>query len=125
MESKFKAAVAQFQSAITSATERFQKHLKDLREIAGAQMHEIPGSSFNVDLRVKNGVSIVGLVATVIGGAAMLFSNPAGWVVITLGVASIVLSLVKALWSSVDDDFRKAQQRKAVDKNLTKALRPL
>ena len=71
-------------------------------------MREVSGPSFNLDLHVNNGVSIVGLMATAIGGAALLLSNPAGWIVLTLSVAGVVLSLAKALWSLVDDDFRKA-----------------
>lgn len=125
VESKFKAASTQFQNAIANAAERFQKHLKDLGEIAGAQMREVSGPSLNLALRVDNGISVVGLVTTVIGAAAILFSNPAGWVVITLSVVGVVLSLAKALWSLLDDDFKKSQQRKAVDKNLTKVATSL
>jgi GTPase SAR1 family protein len=125
VESKFKAASTQFQNAIANAAERFQKHLKDLGEIAGAQMREVSGPSFNLALRVDNGVNIAGLVATAVGVGALLLSNPAGWVVITLSVVGVVLSLAKALWSLLDDDFKKSQQRKAVDENLSKAVTSL
>lgn len=117
---KFKASVATFQGATTKAAERFQKHLKDLGQIAGAQMRELSGPAFALDLRIDNGVSVVGLVTTAIGAVAMAFTGPVGWVVISLSALGVVLSLAKALWSLVDDDFKKAQQRKAVDENLEK-----
>ncbi|HQT74935.1 MAG TPA: hypothetical protein PLX84_13440 [Acidiphilium sp.] len=125
VESKFKAASTQFQNAIANAAERFQKHLKDLGDIAGAQMREVSGPSFKLELRVDSGVNIVGLVVTAIGGLALLATNPAGWVVITLSAVGIIFSLAKALWGLVDNDFKKAQQRKAVDESLSEAAATL
>jgi hypothetical protein len=125
VENKFKASVTQFQSAVTKAADRFQKHLKDLGEIAGAQMRELLVPSFHLDLRVNNGVNIVGLVTTAVGAIALALTGPAGWVVISLSVLGVILSLAKALWSLVDEDFRKSQQRKAVDENLFKVAASL
>lgn len=125
VDNRFKTSVTEFQSAVTKAAERFQKHLKDLGEIAGAQMREFSVPSFNLDLRVDNGINIVGLVATAVGAIVLALTGPAGWVVISLGAVGLILSLAKALWSLVDDDFRKSQQRKAVDENLFKVVASL
>jgi hypothetical protein len=125
VDRKFKESVTQFQSAVNKAAERFQKHLKDLGEIAGAQMRDLSGTSFNLDLRVSNGVNIAGLVTTAVGAIILALTGPAGWVVISLSVVGVILSFAKALWSLVDEDFRKAQQRKAVDENLFKVASSL
>jgi gas vesicle protein len=125
VDKKFKESVTQFQSAVNKAAERFQKHLKDLGEIAGAQMRDFSGPSFNLDLRVNNGVNIAGLVTTAVGAIILALTGPAGWVVISLSVVGVILSLAKALWSLVDEDFRKSQQRKAVDENLFKVAASL
>ena len=125
VDKKFKESATQFQSAVNKAAERFQKHLKDLGEIAGAQMRDLSGPSFNLDLRVNNGVNIAGLVTTAVGAIILALTGPAGWVVISLSVVGVILSLAKALWSLVDEDFRKSQQRKAVDENLFKVAASL
>lgn len=114
-------SMATFQDSIAKTTERFQKHLKDLGELASGKMRDAPAASFSLDLKIASGVSVIGLVSTAIGTAALLIAGPAGWVVITFSAVGLAISLAKALWGMVDEDFKKAQQRKAVDENLEKA----
>lgn len=114
-------SMATFQDSIAKTTERFQKHLKDLGELASGKMRDAPAASFSLDLKIASGVNIVGLVTTAIGTAALIMTGPAGWVIITFSAVGLVISLAKALWGLVDEDFKKAQQRKAVDENLEKA----
>jgi len=114
-------SMATFQDSIAKTTERFQKHLKDLGELASGKMRDAPAASFSLDLKIASGVNIVGLVTTAIGTAAVIMTGPAGWVIITFSAVGLVISLAKALWGLVDEDFKKAQQRKAVDENLEKA----
>jgi len=118
-------SMATFQDSIAKTTERFQKHLKDLGELASGKMRDAPAASFSLDLKIASGVNIVGLVTTAIGTAALIMTGPAGWVIITFSAVGLVISLAKALWGLVDEDFKKAQQRKAVDENLEKALASL
>lgn len=125
VDKKFKASLTQFQSGVNKAAERFQKHLRDLDEIAAAQMGGLSGLSLNLDLRVNNGVNIVGLVTTAVGAIFLALMGPPGLVVISLSVLGVIISLSKALWSLVDEDFRKSQQRKAVDENLFKVAASL
>lgn len=110
-----------FQDSIAKTTERFQKHLKDLGELANGKMRDAPAASFSLDLKIDNGVNVTGLVTTAIGTALLIMTGPAGWVIITFSAVGLVISLTKALWGLVDEDFKKAQQRKAVDENLEKA----
>lgn len=125
VDEKFKASVTQFQEETKKVAERFQRHLKDLGQIAGSQMRDISCPVFVLDLRVDNGVSVVGLVTTAIGAIALALTGPGGWVVISLSALGVVMSLAKALWSLIDEGFKKSQQRKAVDENLTEAMSSL
>lgn len=122
---KFKVSVTQFQSDIANAAERFRKHLKELDQFAGSQVRALPGATFSLNLRIDSGISVVGLVTTAIGAIASLFTGPPGWIAISLSAAGVALSLAKALWGLVDNDFKKSQQRNAVDENLTKAVSSL
>ena len=121
----FKETVGQFQGEILHAAERFQKHLKDLDQVAGEQMREMGVPTFTMDLKVDNGVSVVGLVTTAMGAALMLFTGPAGWVVISLSAIGVVLSLAKAIRGLFDTDFKKSQQRKAIDESLASATKSI
>ncbi|MGY0635131.1 hypothetical protein [Luteimonas sp. A478] len=125
VEEKYKASMTQFQNTITRAAKRFQKHLQELGEIAGSQMHDQVDPKFSLNLKVDNGVNVLGLVLTTIGTISLLVSNPAGWLIITFSVLGLVISLGKALWALVDSNFKKSQQRKAVDENLSKAVSEL
>lgn len=120
-----RATMAAFQKSVTATAERFSKHLRDLGELANGQTRGMPASSFSLDLKVDNGVNVVGLVTTALGTVALVMAGPAGWIVITLSALGIVISLAKALRSLVDDDYKKAQQRKAVDENLERATASL
>jgi len=110
-----------FQESIARTTERLLKHLKDLGEIASGQVRQSPVAGFSLDLKIDNGVSVLGLVSSGISAALLAFAGPPGWVAITVGAFGIIISLAKALWGLIDEDFKKAQQRKAVDENLLKA----
>ncbi|MBD9537386.1 hypothetical protein IB227_16170 [Stenotrophomonas sp. STM01] len=110
-----------FQESIAKTTERLQKHLKDLGEIASGKMRQSSVTGFSLDLKIDNGISVIGLVTSGISTALLAFAGPPGWVLVTISAIGIAISFAKALWSLIDEDFKKAQQRKAVDENLLKA----
>ena len=43
-----------------------------------------------------------------------------GWVLGILTISGIVIGFAKAIWSVFDSDYRKSQQRKNVDSNLSR-----
>ena len=114
-------SMATFQDSIAKTTERFQKHLKDLGELANKQMRGVQDTGFSLDLKIDNGISVVGLAASAVSGVLLLLGGPAGWVFLTLGALGVVISVVKAVMGFLSEDYKKAQQRKAVDENLEKA----
>lgn len=114
-------SMATFQDSIAKTTERFQKHLKDLGELANKQMRGVQDTGFSLDLKIDNGISVVGLAASAVSGVLLLLGGPAGWAFLTLGALGVVISVVKAVMGFLSEDYKKAQQRKAVDENLEKA----
>ncbi|ETD23495.1 GTPase [Helicobacter macacae] len=89
----------------------------------------------NLNINIDSGIDKWGLVSVGAGVAGVLVTmtvanlwNPAGWaaasaLVITAlvaSVASLVLGAYKSVRKAFSDDYKKSQQRKAVDENLRK-----
>ncbi|RMN15148.1 hypothetical protein ALP26_05390, partial [Pseudomonas savastanoi pv. glycinea] len=99
-----------FKKNVSEIVERFESHAKDLlagySQIGKARL----AGDFSLNVNIDNGINAVGLLATLAGGAALIW-NPVGWVLMTLGAVTLLISLAKALWSFFDDDYKKGQQR--------------
>ncbi|MCQ3008554.1 hypothetical protein NLO93_26660 [Pseudomonas savastanoi] len=99
-----------FKKNVSEIVERFESHAKDLlagySQIGKARL----AGDFSLNVNTDNGINAVGLLATLAGGAALIW-NPVGWVLMTLGAVTLLISLAKALWSFFDDDYKKGQQR--------------
>lgn len=112
--------VEQFQKNVSEIVQRFEAHAKDLlagySQIGKARL----AGDFSLNVNIDNGINVVGLLASLAGGA-VLFWNPAGWVLMSIGVATLLVGLAKAVWSFFDSDYKKGQQRKATDNNLENA----
>lgn len=102
-------------------------HQKNVNEILHYTINN-PFSSlkprFNIDFKMDNGINVLGLITT-LGGAAglvwttFLASSPAGWTVAAvLGAVGLVFNFYKAVRSFFSSDYKKEQQRQAVDENL-------
>lgn len=111
-----------FLDSIAKTTERFQKHMKDLGDLANGPTRAGAEPTFVLDLKIDSGVNVVGLVTSVLFAIGGLISGPAGWIAITLSALGVVISIAKAVWSLVSEKYKKAQQREAVSENLTKAV---
>ncbi|EFW85962.1 hypothetical protein PsgRace4_10122, partial [Pseudomonas savastanoi pv. glycinea str. race 4] len=98
-----------FKKNVSEIVERFESHAKDLlagySQIGKARL----AGDFSLNVNIDNGINAVGLLATLAGGAALIW-NPVGWVLMTLGAVTLLISLAKALWSFFDDDYKKGQQ---------------
>lgn len=112
--------VEQFQKSVSEIVQRFEAHAKDLlagySQIGKARLAE----DFRLNVHIDNGINVMGLLASLAGGAA-LFWTPVGWVLMSLGVATLLIGFAKAVWSFFDSNYKKGQQRKAADDNLESA----
>jgi len=112
--------VEKFQNDVSDIVQRFEAHAKDLltgyAQIGKARL----ANNFNLKVDIDNGINVMGLLASLAGGAA-LFWNPVGWVVMTLGVAAVLVGVAKAVWGFFDSGYKKGQQRKSTDENLDSA----
>lgn len=119
---RFKECGERFDEQIKEDIERFKERIKDslamLKRINNLSLN--PNSNFNTD----SGIDTIGLFSS-IGGLVLLgivnIWNPVGWV--ELGIAGLValVGAVKAMWNVFNPDYKKSQQKEAVNESLNKA----
>lgn len=114
---KMTRKIEDFIATISERLQRFTERVDELQHVNHGMNSTPLGTSLKLDFRFSNGINYYGLVTSLVGAVA-LFSNPAGWVVLGIGVVTIVLSSAKAVWGRFDEDFKRSEQRKAVNKNL-------
>lgn len=110
--------VNHFQDQIKEIVERQRELASQL--ISAYSRIELNGMDSRIELNINidNGINVPGLIGALAGGLLMLW-NPAGWAVLALGAATALVGVAKAVWGFFDSDYKKAQQRKAVDSNLS------
>jgi hypothetical protein len=103
-----------FQEEVKDIAAQFQEHVQEFLDDA----FTISDTDFEFEIKIDNGISVAGLITTVLGLMALIFVS-SGWA-LAFGAFSITLSFTKAVWAFFDSDYKKAQQRKAADKNIEK-----
>jgi energy-coupling factor transporter ATP-binding protein EcfA2 len=120
LQEKMKRELERFQKDVQGTLEGFQRRIDDLqnvyRSIGTAAL-----AGFDLHMKFDNGIKYTSLIATLGGGLLMLW-NPAGWVVLALGGVTLILSLVKAVRGWFSKDYKKSQQRKAADENISRVI---
>lgn len=111
------AEVDRFQQQIRDVVERFENFAADLMDTYGNLENSGFGEKLNLKINLDHGINIPGLLGALAGGALM-FWNPAGWVVLALGAVSLAVGLYKAVRGFFSSDYKKSQQRKSADSNL-------
>lgn len=109
--------LATFQKDIQEIIDNNQQRAKELQEIYSRAQPGKLSVDFTLDIDTDSGVKWGSLLATLAGGAA-LFWNPGGWVMLTVAIAGLVISVAKSVWGFFDSDYKKEQQRKSASKNL-------
>lgn len=96
---------------------RFEDKSRELTDIYTTIASADIDRDFDLKLDIDNGLRLANLLALIAGGA-LLWWNPASWLVIAMGAASIAIGAYKAVRGFLSSSYKKAQQRKAVDENL-------
>lgn len=108
-----------FKYEIEDIVERFQQYAKDILDTySRLQQHKFDGK-FDVNIDIDSGVKLTSLLATLAGGA-LLFWNPAGWLVLAPALAGLVFAFYKAVRSFFSASYKMSQQRQSADENLSK-----
>lgn len=119
--------------AISQEVERFQKEAEDILARFEAQARELTGiyaklgktnlqSQFDLRIKIDSGIKVgtllVGLAGTI---ATAIFTGGTSLLVLAPALAGLVLSAYKAIRSAFSSDYKKSQQREAIDSNLREA----
>lgn len=119
--------------AIAKEVERFQKEAEDILARFEAQARELTGvyaklgntqlnSPFDLKIKIDNGIKVGSLLLGVAGTiAAAFFTGGTSLLVLAPALAGLALSAYKAVRSAFSADYRKSQQREAIDSNLRDA----
>lgn len=114
-----KSELDRFQSEIGDVVERFQQHAREILDTySRLQKHQF-NNEFPLEINIDNGIKVTGLLATLAGGA-LLFWNPAGWLILAPALASLAFAAYKAVRSFFSSDYKISQQKQSADNNLNK-----
>ncbi len=107
----------QFSKDIKEDIGQFEERIKDfLVMLNRINIDSVSDLTFNI----ASGIDKLGLLSSV-GGLALLLAVPVlGEFALAAGIVLGVIGAVKSVWSWFSSDYKKSQQRKAVDKNLDK-----
>jgi hypothetical protein len=112
------AVFEKFNKSAKRALEDYKRQAAELQSIHGRFDGGRLLSSFNLNIKIDNGINAAGLVSALIGGA-LLWWNPGGWVIIAAGVVTTLVGAYKAVRSFLSSDYKKQQQREVADKNIS------
>ncbi|GAA7488212.1 hypothetical protein ckin124_00090 [Helicobacter pylori] len=124
IKQRFKECGERFDEQIKEDIERFKEKIKDSLKMLECISIDSGNFDFNTDFNIDNGIDGFALGAS-IGGLVLLgivnIWNPVGWV--ELGIAGLValVGAVKAMWNVFNPDYKKSQQKEAVNESLNKA----
>lgn len=111
--------IDEFTKEIKNITKRASEHLKD---IMAAQERRRNIGDFDISINIDNGIKVWNLVTVGIGAVLLLVSNPAG---MALGIATLLVGLLKSVWGYFSPSYKQSQQRKATDEALEKARKSI
>ena len=123
LQESMKKELERFQEDVQRTLEGFQRRFDDLQNIyrsIGAAA--LPG--FDLHMKFDNGIKYTSLIAAVAAGLLMLW-NPVGWVELALGGVTLIWGVVKSIRGRFDKNYKKSQQRKAADENISRVIKSM
>lgn len=113
-----KKELERFQLETGDIIDQFQQHAHEILDtFASLQKHQF-SSEFPLTIDIDNGIKVSGLLASLAGGA-LLFWNPAGWLILGPALASLAFAAYKAVRSFFSSNYKISQQKQSADKNLS------
>lgn len=125
-----------FENASKQVQEEFQKELKNelenlqrrignvAEEFREISLHNQFNSS--LDIKIDSGINKMGLLGVGVGAGGLVYAivamgnawNPVGIAMIAFSAIGLIISFYKSIRGFFSTEYKKAQQRKEVDKNL-------
>lgn len=119
IKQRFKECEEQFRGSVGKNIEQLEERVKDsLAMLERIGINNLsPNSNFNMD----SGIDTIGLFSS-IGGLVLLLLTPVvGEFALIAGVGLALVGIGKSIWSFFDSDYKKSQQKEAVNESLNKA----
>ncbi|ADM40882.1 hypothetical protein ACW6AV_001694 [Edwardsiella piscicida] len=113
-----------FKDETEEVVRRFQRYAKEILTTYSKLQHHKFDGQFDVKIDIDSGIKLTSLLATLAGGA-LLFWNPAGWIVLAPALAGLVFAFYKAVRSFFSSSYKMSQQRQSADENLSKVARKI
>lgn len=114
-----------FGEELSSIVKRTSLHLNN---IVNERSNSFNLKKFNLDIKIDNGLNLIGLVSSgvsAIAGIVLLVATPAGWTATFIGgILALVVTLIGLTKSAIglfSSDYKKSQQRKETDNAIRKA----
>ncbi len=115
IERCFNECEEQFSKDTKEDIEQFKERIKDSLVMLN---HINLDSGFDPNFNIHSGIDKLGLFSS-IGGLALLLAAPVlGEIALAIGIVLGAIGVVKSVWDWFSSDYKKSQQKKAVDKNL-------
>ncbi len=121
IERCFKECEERFDGEIKEDIERFKERIKDSLAMSERIGIDSGNFDFNTDFNMDSGIDTMGLFASVGGLVLLLLTPVVGEFALIAGVGLALVGAVKALWNVFNPDYKKSQQRKAVNEKLDEA----
>lgn len=110
--------VGEFQEEVKEIAERFKEHVQGFLK----DTSKMGDRKFDLKIDIDNGIRVGGLVGVGVGLAALLWWNPAGWVIGIISGIGLLISFVKSVYGFFSKDYKMSQQRAAADENIGKVF---
>ncbi|GAA8377891.1 hypothetical protein Hpkin27_14470 [Helicobacter pylori] len=121
IKQRFKECEERFDEQIKEDIERFKEKIKDSLKMLECISIDSGNFDFNTDFNIDNGIDGFALGAS-IGGLVLLLLTPVvGEFALIAGVGLALVGIGKSIWSFFDSDYKKSQQKEAVNESLNKA----
>jgi len=118
----FRNELDKFKGETEEIVERFQEHAKDILATYSKLQERKFDNQFELKIDIDNGLKLTSLLATLAGGA-LLWWNPAGWLILGPALAGMVFAVYKAVRSFFSSSYKISQQKQSSDDNLNKIAR--
>lgn len=115
--------IERFQTDVKDVVDKFQEHAQELTSIYDQLNKTRLNTKIDLKINIDNGIKVGSLLLSIAGGIAAVFGT-GGWILV-IGLVGLLFSFAKSVWGWFDSDYKKSEQRKSVNQNLSKIVSQL